>query len=109
LNSSVPHITLTRATPYSIRVGGFLGASGSITTPAACTGSYNGDNSACNFPGNPVTCCRANFNQVNALEVQDIFDFLNAWFAGSSTADFNGGGLAVQDIFDFLNAWFAGC
>ena len=25
-------------------------------------------------------------------------------------ADFNGNGaLAVQDIFDFLNAWFAGC
>ena len=24
-------------------------------------------------------------------------------------ADFNGGGLSVQDIFDFLNAWFAGC
>jgi hypothetical protein len=41
--------------------------------------------------------------------VQDIFDFLNAWFAGSVAADFNGGGLAVQDIFDFLSAWFAGC
>jgi hypothetical protein len=41
--------------------------------------------------------------------VQDIFDFLNAWFAGNANADFNGGGLAVQDIFDFLNAWFSGC
>jgi hypothetical protein len=49
------------------------------------------------------------FNHTGALEVQDIFDFLNAWFAGSVAADFNGGGLAVQDIFDFLSAWFAGC
>jgi hypothetical protein len=29
--------------------------------------------------------------------------------AGSPAADMNGGGLSVQDIFDFLNAWFAGC
>ena len=43
------------------------------------------------------------------LSVQDIFDFLNAWFSNDSAADFNGNGLSVQDIFDFLNAWFAGC
>lgn len=29
--------------------------------------------------------------------------------ATPSRADFNGNGLAVSDIFDFLNAWFAGC
>jgi ELWxxDGT repeat protein len=56
-----------------------------------------------------LTACRADFNTSGVLEVQDIFDFLNAWFAGQNRADFNGGGLAVQDIFDFLNAWFAGC
>jgi hypothetical protein len=53
--------------------------------------------------------CAPDFNHSGGLEVQDIFDFLNAWFAGNPAADFNGGGLAVQDIFDFLNAWFAGC
>jgi subtilisin-like proprotein convertase family protein len=53
--------------------------------------------------------CAADFNNSGGLEVQDIFDYLNAWFAGSAAADFNGGGLAVQDIFDYLNAWFAGC
>jgi hypothetical protein len=53
--------------------------------------------------------CAADFNSSGTLTVQDIFDFLNAWFGGSPSADFNGGGLAVQDIFDFLNAWFAGC
>jgi hypothetical protein len=51
----------------------------------------------------------ADFNDNGGLEIQDIFDFLNGWFAGNPRADFNGGGLAVQDIFDFLNAWFAGC
>ncbi len=63
--------------------------------------------------------CPADHNGSGSLEVQDIFDFLNDWFAGCvgtplpggciADADFNGGGLAVQDIFDFLNAWFAGC
>jgi probable HAF family extracellular repeat protein len=53
--------------------------------------------------------CRADFNRSGGLEVQDIFDFLNAWFAGDLAADYNGGGLEVQDIFDYLNAWFAGC
>jgi hypothetical protein len=53
--------------------------------------------------------CRADYNGDGVLAVQDIFDFLNGWFAGSCLADFNGGGLSVQDIFDFLNSWFAGC
>ncbi len=57
----------------------------------------------------PVPCA-ADFNSADGLSVQDIFDFLNAWFAADPRADFNGvDGLTVQDIFDFLNAWFAGC
>ena len=42
------------------------------------------------------------------MTVQDIFDFLAAWFAGDQNADINGGGIAVTDIFDFLTIWFAG-
>ncbi len=54
--------------------------------------------------------CAADFNHADGLTVQDIFDFLAAWFAGTPTADFNHiSGLNVQDIFDFLAAWFAGC
>ncbi len=53
--------------------------------------------------------CPADFNGSGAISVQDIFDFLNAWFAGNPAADINGSGLSVQDIFDFLNAWFTGC
>ncbi len=40
--------------------------------------------------------------------MNDIFDFLSAWFANSSRADINGGGLGVNDIFDFLSVWFGG-
>lgn len=56
-----------------------------------------------------LTICRADFNCSNSVTVQDIFDFLNVWFAGLPTSDINGvGGVTVQDIFDYLSAWFAG-
>ena len=52
--------------------------------------------------------CPADFNMDGFRTVQDIFDFLAAWFSGSPAADFNSvGGLTVQDLFDFLAAWFA--
>ncbi len=54
--------------------------------------------------------CPADFDGVGGVTVQDIFGFLNAWFAGDPASDFDGvGGVTVQDIFAFLNAWFAGC
>ena len=57
--------------------------------------------------GNP---CPADFNGMGGLTVQDIFDFLAAWFSGNPSADFNHvNGITVQDIFDFLAAWFTGC
>jgi len=50
------------------------------------------------------------FNRSGSATVQDIFDFLAAYFAGDPRADFNGtGGATVQDIFDFLSAYFMGC
>lgn len=54
--------------------------------------------------------CPADFNGMGGLTVQDIFDFLAAYFSGAASADFNGvGGITVQDIFEFLAAYFAGC
>ena len=54
--------------------------------------------------------CRADFNGNGVVSVQDIFDFLTAWFAKDPYADVNANGaITVQDIFDFLSAWFAGC
>src|SRR5262249_7661116 len=86
---------------------------------AACTAvgqagaMFVGSTSTCNAPGNTTNpCCYADFNKTGGLGVQDIFDFLNAWFGGSPYAKVAGDGtsnaLSVQDIFDFLNAWFAG-
>ncbi len=57
-----------------------------------------------------ISACAADFNNSGNLTVQDIFDFLNAWFNSDPRADFNNvNGLNIQDIFDYLNAWFAGC
>lgn len=95
------------------------GATCSLTTAAACTGTFRrfaGANVACNVQGNQRTpCCKADYNQSSAsasggLTVQDIFDFLAGWFAKSVLTDVNSSGVVdVTDIFDFLNAWFSGC
>jgi hypothetical protein len=53
--------------------------------------------------------CVADFNGVGGVSVQDVFDFLAAYFAGDPRADVNGGGLSVQDVFDFLGVYFVGC
>lgn len=54
--------------------------------------------------------CIGDFNGSGGVTVQDIFDFLSAYFSGSAAADVNGsGGVTVQDIFDFLSAYFSGC
>jgi hypothetical protein len=56
-----------------------------------------------------VPCCRADFNKVDGITIQDIFDYLNAWFEGSAFTHLATPGAAtIQDIFDFLNLWFAG-
>jgi hypothetical protein len=82
----------------------------STTTAGGCTGTFQGAGTVCEFPSNPVTCCRANFNQAGGVTVQDIFDFRAAYFSGSPSADINGaGGVTVQDIFDYLSLYFAGC
>ncbi len=54
--------------------------------------------------------CPADFNGSGTVSVQDIFDFLAAYFANEAAADVNhSGSVTVQDIFDFLATYFAGC
>ena len=54
--------------------------------------------------------CRADYNGAGGVTVQDVFDFLTAWFGGQASADVNrDGATSVQDVFDFLSLWFAGC
>lgn len=57
----------------------------------------------------PATCV-ADFNGVGGVTVQDVFDYLVAYFANLPSADVNGrDGVTVQDIFDYLVSYFAGC
>jgi uncharacterized membrane protein len=74
-------------------------------------GVLNGQNRA--FLLTPIqepNDCPADFNGTGGLSIQDIFDFLAAYFAIDPSADFNSaGGITVQDVFDFLGAYFAGC
>jgi hypothetical protein len=73
---------------------------------------FAGVSVACNAPGNSVTpCCHADYNQSGGPPtIQDVFDYLAAYFASDARADINGvGGVTVQDIFDYLTAYFAGC
>jgi hypothetical protein len=90
------------------------GTTCSVIEQSACSGAnthYAGDNSTCNAAGNNTTpCCKADFNQNGSVTVQDIFDFLAAYFSANTLADINGvGGVTVQDIFDYLAAYFGGC
>lgn len=57
-----------------------------------------------------VPSCLADFNRSGGATIQDVFDFLAAWFDGNPAADVNtSGSVSLQDIFDFLTAWFIGC
>jgi len=54
--------------------------------------------------------CRGDFNLSGDVTVQDLFDFLAAYFANDPAADVNNTGtLSVQDIFDFLEHFFGPC
>ncbi len=74
---------------YTIRVGGYNGATGA---------------------GNMViTYCPGDFDANGTVEVPDIFAFLSAWFAQDARADVDGvPGVSVPDIFSYLSLWFAG-
>lgn len=90
------------------------GAICEITTGTACIGpnaAFAGVDQACNAAANYSAPCRfADFNRGGDVSVQDIFDFLSAWFAADFSADMTGGGTGtpgVQSIFTFLGVWFA--
>lgn len=89
------------------------GSSCEIAAMSACVGAgtqFAGVGTTCNASGNFTSpCCKADFNASSSVTVQDVFDFLTAWFAGDTRADINGSGVTVQDVFDFLTAWFDGC
>ncbi len=54
--------------------------------------------------------CPGDFNGIDGVTVQDVFDFLAAWFALVPAADVDGsGGVSLQDLFDFLVSYFTPC
>ncbi len=141
LNSYLPGVPLNAGVRYLIRVAGFdyvpadIGTYTLLITPepigiccrgAVCNflpvstclpapgtaGTVFGQGLACNASTSTTTpCCYANYNKVNGISVQDIFDYLSDWFAGSSLTAIGGNGTqtpTVQSIFAFLSAWFAG-
>lgn len=90
---TISGVQLTDAGSYALHLSNACGSV--ISEPASLT---------------VTSVCPADFNAVGGLTVQDVFDFLTAWFSNDPRADFNGvGGLTVQDVFDFLGAWFQGC
>mgnify|MGYP000517407042 CR=1 FL=1 len=58
----------------------------------------------------PLAVCVGDYNGDGSATVQDIFDYLAAYFGQAPGADTDvSGSIAVQDLFDFLTAYFAGC
>ncbi len=118
-----PYSDITRQTGvFTLKViggGGVVPVSGACCVPDGCfvaeepdcvNGSFAGADTACGDIDNPIACCPANFNRADGVSVQDIFDFLSAYFSGDSAADFNRDHtVSVQDIFDFLIAYFRAC
>jgi len=58
-----------------------------------------------------TTVCRADFDADGSATTLDVVCFLNEWFAGVESTDFDESGLPVNgaDLNSFLSAWFAGC
>jgi hypothetical protein len=109
----------------------FASACGGATSVVCCRGSTCAVVAAadCTVPAGPVVgvalpdasgcgvsnsatagCCFADFNKLGGVTIDDIFIYLNAWFAPSEFANVGEPGTPnIDDIFIFLNAWFVGC
>jgi hypothetical protein len=90
------------------------GSACTISTAPSCASVagavFSGVGIVCGSEPNPVPCCPANFNGVGGVTVQDILDFITAWFAADTRTDFNHDGvLAPIDLLDFLTRWMSGC
>ena len=55
-------------------------------------------------------CCKADFDGVNGVTIDDLFLYFNAYFTGDPRANIDGvNGVAIDDLFQFINLWFTGC
>ncbi|HVU63095.1 MAG TPA: protease pro-enzyme activation domain-containing protein [Phycisphaerales bacterium] len=107
--SGLPAFTAQGSNTASLGCTGFAGAYrvGQLI-PFTCTATNLCATQTSNAAS--LHLCIADFDCNGSVSVQDIFDFLNAWFAGAPGTDIDASGATtVLDIFDFLNTWFAGC
>ncbi|MBY0262803.1 MAG: immunoglobulin domain-containing protein, partial [Phycisphaerales bacterium] len=97
----VDHLTAATEGFYSVRIRNDCGELVSQSALVFITGH--------NTAPVQVPPCQADFDASGTRDVNDIFAFLSAWFAGLPAADINSDGRDVNDIFAFLSLWFAGC
>lgn len=123
-NQTIRGMFGTRATNLNIRTTGgtYVGELGfnaqtptqitGVYAPAAFpTGTYYLTAQVGAFAGNQIQVQitpRSDWNEDGVLSVQDIFDFLADWFAGTGDYSYPWDVLSIQDIFDFLGDWFEG-
>jgi hypothetical protein len=91
-----------------------LVAAAACTVPASpIVGVTQSPASACGVNNSASSgCCFADFTKDGNPNIDDIFVFLNAWFAGSVYTDVGGNGTTtpnIDDIFVYLGIWFSGC
>jgi hypothetical protein len=89
----------------------FVPASECVASTTPVVGAAVSPAAACGVTNSPTGgCCFADFNKQGGVTIDDIFIYLNAWFASSDFANVGAPGTPnIDDIFIFLNAWFAGC
>jgi T5SS/PEP-CTERM-associated repeat protein len=101
--------------PPSLSLGACCRGASCVPIPIGdCTGLrdvFTSLGQTCNPAGDPRSpCCKADFNKLSGVTIDDIFIYLNFWFAADPACDVDGAGtVTIDDIFIYLNAWFAGC
>jgi len=92
-NQSTVTINAVSGAFYTIRVGGFNGATGAGVLRLEC-----------------LPNCLADFDQNGGVDGGDIDAFFTAWENGDSAADMNlDGGVDGEDVSVFFGHWEAGC
>lgn len=57
-----------------------------------------------------MTRCTPDFNDDGAVDVADLFGYINAWLLKSDTADRNADdAIDIADLFGYINEWLARC
>lgn len=98
--------TINAATEQLLRVDRTTG----VAAVVGPTGGIFGSSFGMAAVWNPISNCVADFNVDGSISVQDIFDFLAAWFSLEESAEMDGfAGLSTEDVFVFLQNWFLGC